>query len=148
VLPVPFPSLTEPLSDQLLRHTLPHLGIDIEQSTAVGVLAPWAEFYPHLVSRQFTEPLRRLLQAGLAPFRRIHSLKSDATLRTVPVPAGDEGVPVYDSLQRIEGAVEATSPLPEILVLETTLGLGGRPPLDAAFVAVCDTVLMPFTSLL
>jgi hypothetical protein len=56
--------------------------------------------------------------------------------------AGDEGVPVYDSLHRIEGAVEATSPLPEILVLETTLGLGGRPPLDAAFVAVCDTVLM------
>ncbi len=38
--------------------------------------------------------------------------------------------------------MEATSPLPEILVLETTLGLGGRPPLDAAFVAVCDTVLM------
>ena len=128
MLPVPFPSLTEPLSDQLLRHTLPHLGIDIEQSTAVGVLAPWAEFYPHLVSRQFTEPLRRLLQAGLAPFRRIHSLKSDATLRTVPVPAGDEGVPVYDSLQRIEGAVEATSPLPEILVLESTLGLEAGHP--------------------
>ncbi len=38
--------------------------------------------------------------------------------------------------------MEATSPLPEVLVLETTLGLGGRPPLDAAFVAVCDTVLM------
>ena len=49
---------------------------------------------------------------------------------------------MYDSLLRIEGAVEATSPLPEILVLETTLGLGGRTPLDAAFVAVCDTVLM------
>jgi hypothetical protein len=38
--------------------------------------------------------------------------------------------------------VEATSPLPEILVLETTLGLEGRPHLDVAFVAVCDAVLM------
>ena len=38
--------------------------------------------------------------------------------------------------------MEATSPLPEILVLETTLGLEGRPHLDVAFVAVCDAVLM------
>ncbi len=38
--------------------------------------------------------------------------------------------------------MEATSPLPEILVLETTLGLGGRTPLEVAFVAVCDIVLM------
>ncbi len=76
------------------------------------------------------EPLRRLFKAGLAPFRRIHSVYSDPTLRTVPVPAGDEGVPVpvYDSLERIEGAVEATSPLPEILVLETTLGLRAGHP--------------------
>ncbi len=74
------------------------------------------------------EPLRRLFKAGLAPFRRIHSVYSDPTLRTVPVPAGDEGVPVYDSLHRIEGAVEATSPLPEILVLETTLGLEAGHP--------------------
>ncbi len=74
------------------------------------------------------EPLRRHLQAGLAPFRRIHSVYSDPTLRPVAVPAGDEGVPIYDSLQRIEGAVEATSPLPEILVLETTLGLEAGHP--------------------
>ncbi len=74
------------------------------------------------------ESVCRLFKAGLAPFRRIHSVYSDPTLRTVPVPAGDEGVPVYDSLHRIEGAVEATSPLPEILVLETTLGLKAGHP--------------------
>ncbi len=38
--------------------------------------------------------------------------------------------------------MEATSPLPEIRVLETTLGLWRPAPLDTAFVAVCDTVLM------
>ena len=62
--PSPSQALSETLSDQLLRHTLPRLGIDIEQSTAVPVLAPWAEFYPHLVSRQLTEPLRRLFKGA------------------------------------------------------------------------------------
>ncbi len=73
-----------------------------------------AEFYPHPVSRQLSEPLHCVLKAGLAPFGRIHSVWSDATLTL----------------------------LPEILLLETTLGLGGRPSLDVAFVAVCDNVLM------
>ena len=74
MLPVLFPSLTETLLYQLFRHALPRLGIDIEQSTAVPVLAPWAEFYPNPVSCKLTEPLRRLFKSGLAPFRRIYSI--------------------------------------------------------------------------
>jgi len=74
MLPVPLPSLTETLSYQLFRHALPRLGIDIEQSTPVPVLAPWAEFYPHPVSCKLTEPLCRLFKAGLIPFRRIHTI--------------------------------------------------------------------------
>ena len=73
--PSPSQALPRPSRDQLLRHLLSRLGIDIEQSTAVWVLAPWAEFYPHSVSRQLMAPLRRLFTAGLAPFRRIHSSK-------------------------------------------------------------------------
>ena len=42
MLPVPFPSLTQTFSYQLLGHALSRLGIDIEQSTPVPVLAPWA----------------------------------------------------------------------------------------------------------
>jgi len=36
MLPVLFPSLTQTFSYQLLRHTLPRLGIDIEQGTAAA----------------------------------------------------------------------------------------------------------------
>jgi len=74
MLPVPFPSLTQPFSYQLLRHVLPRIRIDIEQGTPVPVLAPWAEFYPNPVSCKLTEPLRRLFKAGLAPLRCVYSI--------------------------------------------------------------------------
>ncbi len=40
MLPIPFSSLTDTLSYQLLLPALPRIGIDIEQNTAVSVLAP------------------------------------------------------------------------------------------------------------
>ena len=116
--------------------------MDIEQSTAVWILAPWAEFYP-------TRSPANSRNRSVASYKQgspvaAYPLRIVRLARTVPVPAEDKGVPVFDPPQSIEGAVEATSPLPEFLLLETTLGLWaaiarrrGRPSLDVAFVAVC-----------